>query len=663
MAYPSHRAGYRLDRRCGARRSGIKAQDSGRVAASLAHATWFDHSGEAYWRAHSTRGLASPCVEPVLNTPAESLRVRTQHQDPGSGFFELLRYLQETDPETAAKVNRLVTSAWTEDSLERPWPEPIPLKPPEPEQILSAVLPGSLRAHVASVAAATQTPEGLGVLLGLAAASAAIGGKVEVMADRRRRWREVTSIYAAAILPPGSRKSPVYEAFEAPIRAWEADTQRRASQDRRTALDRVDVLNGRLQSAIQAAAKANDAHAMAEVEEARQRLEEAESAAPALPRLLASDATPEALVRLMAEQGGRAALMAPEGDPFRIMDGRYSRGGEARLDELKRAWSGESIRVDRVGRDSIHVPRPALTLAVCMQPSVLRTLANARSFRGEGVFARMLWVLPNPGIGRRLTGRQVPDFNYEAAARYARTLRRLLAAPAAGRDDDGQLLPHILELSADGTEVLYEYEEEIETKVAPDGELSGIADWALKACGQAVRIAAILELWARAEKGGALWDDPISATAMRGGVALLRSFESHALSVLDKTGADEELELARYVWRRLRELGDRTTVRNLWQATRGKKEIRSVKELEGILGTLEQHHLIRCLDRPSEGPGRPPSPWVRLHPDFRVDHRRSIPTIPRKRASEEETADCGDTGNKQCRFESFDVPIPGEGDV
>lgn len=43
---------------------------------------------------------------------------------------------------------------------------------------------------------------------------------------------------------------------------------------------------------------------------------------PVLPRLLAADATPEALVRLMAEQGGRIALLAPEADPLAIADRR-----------------------------------------------------------------------------------------------------------------------------------------------------------------------------------------------------------------------------------------------------------------------------------------------------------------------------------------------------
>jgi len=38
----------------------------------------------------------------------------------------------------------------------------------------------------------------------------------------------------------------------------------------------------------------------------------------------------------MAEQGGRIAVLSPEGGPLRMLDGRYS-DGAARLEELDRA--------------------------------------------------------------------------------------------------------------------------------------------------------------------------------------------------------------------------------------------------------------------------------------------------------------------------------------
>lgn len=536
------------------------------------------------------------------------------------------RLLRRQDPALATAVQRALTADMAGALEEAPWPDPIPLGPPAPDPLPLDALAPTLRRHVESVAGATQTPPGLGALLGLAAISAAVAGKAVLTADRRRGWTEPAGIYAAAILPPGSRKSPVYDRYERPIREWEAEVQREAGPRRRAALDRVEVLEGRHRKAVSAAASAGDGEALYEVEDARRQLEAARVEVPRLPRLLAADATPEALVRLMAEQGGRIALLSPEGDPFRIADGRYSRGGEARLDELKRAWSGEAIRVDRVGREPVHVPRPALVLAVTMQPSVLETLANARSFRGEGVLARVLWAMPDAGLGSRLTGRDVPALDREAELRYGDVLRRLLEAPAAGEDEDGHLLPHELAPSADSADVLYGYEAEIERAIGPGGRLSGIPDWAAKAAGQAVRLALLLELWARAEDGRPLWSEPVGPWAMEAGVRLLRALTSHALRVFDATEADPDLALARYVFGRLQDLGE-PTVKDLYEAVRGKRAISCVADLEAVLRTLEVHKLVRREERASDGPGRPPSPRLRLHPQLREDPATDIRNI------------------------------------
>lgn len=499
---------------------------------------------------------------------------------------------------------------------ELPWSEPVALVRPAPETLPLDPLPASLRAQVESVSGATQTPPGVGAMLGLAAVSAAIGGKVCVEADPRRGWVEQAGTYTAVILPPGARKSPVYDRFERPIRDWEEDAQRQVEPGRRTALARIEVLDKRLKQELQEAARSAGRDGMLGVENASQLLETARAEVPSIPRLLAADATPEALVRLMAEQGGHIALLSPEGDPFRIADGRYSRGGEARLDELKRAWSGEAIRVDRVNRDAVHVPHPSLTIAITMQPSVLRTLANGRSFRGEGVLARVLWLRPDPGLGRRLTGRDVPRLDREAGRRYGEVLRRLLETPAPPPIDESSER-RLIATSEDARELLYGYEAEIEREIGPGGRLDPIADWAAKAAGQAVRLALLLEVYARAELAADLWTEPIEARAMEGGILLMRALTSHALVVLDESHADPTLDLAQHVLDRLVELGDGTSIRDLHQTVRGRKDLRTVESLSHVLDVLEDRNHIRRHETPAGPRGGRPSPYVRLHPSLR----------------------------------------------
>lgn len=502
------------------------------------------------------------------------------------------------------------------ESPELPWSEPVALVPPSPDLLPLDVLPASLRAHVESVAGATQTPPGVGAMLGLAAVSAAIGGKVRVAADPRRGWVEQAGIYTAIILPPGARKSPVYDRFERPIREWEAEAQRLVGPGRRAGLARVEVLDKRLKQELQEAARSAGRDAMPGVENARQLLEVARAEVPSIPRLLAADATPEALVRLMADQSGHVALFSPEGDPFRIADGRYSKGGEARLDELKRAWSGEAIRVDRVNRDPIHVPHPSLTIAITMQPSVLMTLGNSKSFRGEGLLARVLWLKPESGLGRRLTGLAVPGLNREAERRYGEVLRRLLETPVPPPIDGTTERP-LISTSEDARELLYGYEAEIEREIGPGGRLNPIADWAAKAAGQAVRLALLMEAYTRAELATDPWTGPIQARAMEGGIRLMRALTSHALVVLDESHGDPSLDLARHVLDRLVELGDGTTIHDLHQNVRGRKDLREADDLSTTLDLLETRNFIRRDQTPAGSKGGRPSPFVRLHPSLR----------------------------------------------
>ena len=70
---------------------------------------------------------------------------------------------------------------------------------------------------------------------------------------------------------------------------------------------------------------------------------------PTMPRLLADNVTPEAAASLLAEQGGRLAVLSAEGGIFDILAGRYS-GGMPDLDVWLKGHAGDPLRVDRKGR-------------------------------------------------------------------------------------------------------------------------------------------------------------------------------------------------------------------------------------------------------------------------------------------------------------------------
>lgn len=482
--------------------------------------------------------------------------------------------------------------------------------PPDPVALPVEALPPALRAHVLSVADALQVPAGLPALLSLGCVSAAAAGRVEV--DVRAGWREPVGIYTGCILPPASRKSPCYAAMTAPVREWEGEQIREAAPAYVAALDAAEVATKRLDKAKNDAAtgKADAAAVIA----CRRDLETVLLSVPRDGRLLCGDITPEAMVLRMAAQGGRLALLEPEPGPLQLLAGRYS--DTARLDELKKAWSSEAIIVDRVGRPPLRVERPSLTLCLCLQTGVVEALPHGGAWRGEGALARFLWCMPPHGLGARLTGAAMPPLDVAAAQEYGRVLRRLLDLPAG---DDG---PRALTLSPAGRDVLHAFEAEVELRLADGGAFEEMRDWAGKAVGQSVRVAALLALARRAETGADLWR-PVDAESMTGAVALLRALATHALRLLVVAGDDGRTADLRYLLRRLQALPQLATVRALREATRGRVSIAGAVAVNDLLADLAARGCARVVPRPSAG-GHPPSPVVELHPALRGEPETEV---------------------------------------
>jgi hypothetical protein len=174
------------------------------------------------------------------------------------------------------------------------------------------VFPSWLRQFVEEVATSMQTPVDLPATLALGALATASGGRavVEVRAD----WTEPTNLFTAPVMPPGERKSPVLRAIMRPIVAAERTMVDTVVPEIAAAKSRQTVWRDVCRQAEQKAAKApTTAEREEHQDDAIRAAHEAESVTvPSTPRLLADDATPQALATLLAEQGGRMAVMTDE---------------------------------------------------------------------------------------------------------------------------------------------------------------------------------------------------------------------------------------------------------------------------------------------------------------------------------------------------------------
>lgn len=565
-----------------------------------------DEAGRKHVRimARKLEGVAeSVCVlEPAVDKPKADV---TDHLSAGFGLEDLVA----TTPfkETSVPFVRVSPAS-------QKWIEPIPLGPQPPQDLNAAGLPSPLQEHVVSVAEFTQTPVALALGLGLAAVATTVAGKADV--EVREGWRVPLNLYTAVVLGPANRKSAVEKTMIAPIRDWESVRAEEIGPEHRLAIDQQQALENRLDKATREFSKAvtaeDEGQARQDMKEARQRLEGLQI--PALPRLITNDVTSEALGRLMADQHGRAALVSSEGDALRIFSGRYS-GGDPTLDLLKKGWSGDPVRVDRVGRDGIYLPNPLLTVGLALQPTLLETIANKRVLEGEGVLARFLWFAPPSLIGERKVGGDVPPLDQTAKAEYDALIRRLLDSEPRDVDNAGWWEPHHLTLTSEARELLYKFEREVERKLADGGELATIRSWGGKLVGNTVRVAGLLHIVRHTNRREDPYRTSVDSESVSAAIDLARALPPHALHVLSgKLELDPELERARYVYGRIQELDDSDlTVRNLQRATEGKPGLETVEDLQRVLDRLESHHWIRVEERESTG-GRPPSPWIHINP-------------------------------------------------
>ena len=464
----------------------------------------------------------------------------------------------------------------------------------------------------AAVTKFLQTPPDLAGCLVLTALSTAAGGRAVV--EVRPGWHEPVNLYVVVALPPGERKSPAFKALTAPI----LDAERRLVEEAGPRIDEAElhlrVARARAERAARAAENALTAEAQAE------HLAEASDAAaavraitvPAVPRLVADDITVEATASMLAEQGGRLAVLSPEGGIFATLAGRYS--GVPNLEAFLKGHSGDLLRVDRKGRPPEHVEAPALTLGLAVQPEVLTDIARLPGFRGRGLLARILYSLPTSTLGRRRPG--APPPHPEVASAYTDALASLVLT-LQERPESA-----VLSLTADAGAVVLQAEAELEPLLAPGAALSHVTDWAGKYVGSVARLAGLLHLATHQVDGE---QRPISRHTVEAAVRLGRYFLAHALAVFDLMGADPLVEDARHILAWItRSRAESFTRRDAFNANRSR--FTKVADLDPVLALLVDHGWIQPLAPSPRSPsgGRPPSPRFAVHPAAFVEADRPL---------------------------------------
>jgi replicative DNA helicase len=488
-----------------------------------------------------------------------------------------------------------------------PWTAPVPLSGASLPAFPTTALPDWLREFVEAEAWATQTPPDLAGMLVLAALATACS-KMRIVRITRG-YVEPLNLFTLTVLPPGNRKSAVFRDVVAPLASYEKREAARLHLEIVHARSKRAVAEKTLRDAEKAAAEASDDGR----EELLKRVESCADAlarisVPPVPRLIADDCTPEKLASLLAEQGGRMAVLSPEGDVFELMAGRYSANSGPNFAVFIKGHSGDDLRVDRGGRPPEFVSKPALTIGLTVQPDVLQSLHGKTGFRGRGLLARFLYSLPESPLGwRKIDPAPVPA---DVAEAYAEGMCKLLDLPSV-LDPRGKVVATPLELDVDAARRRSEFETRIERELAPDGSLGSVADWGGKLVGAVTRVAGLLHL---AEHYDHPTADRITGRTMAHAIEIGEYLIPHARASLERAGFDPAVGKATILLAWIeRKLPVSFSEREIFEGTKGRFD--QVEKLRPGLATLVDRGYLRRLPAPVHpGPGRKPSPEYEVNP-------------------------------------------------
>jgi replicative DNA helicase len=344
----------------------------------------------------------------------------------------------------------------------------------------STELPFWLQQYADEVSHETQVPREGAALFGLSVISAAVAPDTQVRV--RGNWIEPLNIYAILALLPAQRKSAVWSAMVKPLQEYEAQL----IEESKPIIARAKAARIRRQAKLESLRrnlakdpKGKDNEKLeAEIEELALQLELLGE--PVAPQLICDDVTPEALATILHQQGGAVALLSAEGGLFDQLAGRYT-DGLVNLDVFLKGHSGDMLRINRRDRNEI-IPNPRLTMALAVQPAVLRAAAQKPEFRQRGLLARFLYAMPTSNLGFRQIAAQGASLRSREA--YGEAVVKLKSSPKMA----------FLELSEEAGQILEAWEVEIEKTIRPDGSHADISDWIGKLAGQTVRLAGLIHL-------------------------------------------------------------------------------------------------------------------------------------------------------------------------
>lgn len=470
------------------------------------------------------------------------------------------------------------------------WEEPSLFSFIETPEIPASLLPGIFGKFSKALSMETETPSALTVFGVLGAVSASVGHRYVV--SPKTGWNEPINCYLLLALPPGNAKSIVLKRCTKAIVDWEKEQVKellpeitRIKSKRKT---QEQIIEQRRKSIVKLKDKDRQAREMEEIAILEQQLEDI----PFIPEIFATDATPESLAQSISDQAGRFSILSDEGGIMEVVSGLYS-GGQANINIILNGIDGGPVRIRR--KDKSIDLNPLLTFLLVVQPVIIKTMGEKRTFTGKGMMERFLYALPKSKLGYR--SHQAEPMSEQLQDDYNRRITSLLDANINQNDTEQEKLTLTLESGAlEGWQGFQLY---VETQLRPNGKLYPVLGWGGKICGYTLRLAGLLHIM----ENGSGENRIISRQTMNNALELSELLIDHALTAFEILSVDDKTEKAKHVCNWIKSNGKQIFKQNdCHKALHG--QFKNIDDLKKILAVLTERNIISDQVKVETG-GRP----------------------------------------------------------
>lgn len=420
-------------------------------------------------------------------------------------------------------------------------------------------LPETIKNYVLEVAENLQVSVDMVAVTALEMISTSLQGRFNV--NIKSGWNEPLNLFCAIIASPSERKSPVVNLLRKPIIEYEKEENERL---------KPQIIKSRLTKEALDAKKAKlikkDTINLDEISNELLNFKEIKPV-----KIFVDDITSEKLSSLLAENNNIMSIISCEGGIFETMAGKYNQNN-INIDVFLKGYSGDTLKVDRVSRESEIIENPRLGMLLAIQPSILEEIIRNQQFSGRGLLARFLYCFPTSLVGtRKFKTKEVSNILQE---QYEKIVKRGL------RMEIGK--EKTIYFNDEAKEILENFYNEIESKSATEYE--SIADWCGKLLGNTSRIAGILALINNIET------NTINSKDVENAILIARYFLQNTINIFQLSSFSRKIKDANYILDFIIE--KRIYLFKIRELIRGRRSFRSNEDANKGLEELMRRNYI-----------------------------------------------------------------------